>query len=375
MISSAYTLRGLIATPEGFVDGEVSVEAGRVVSVAGGIVNEDRVRQSGKPIVFPGFVDLHVHGGGGADIMDGDGAASTVASLHVKHGTTSFLATTLTAPIEDLDRAFADLSRVGSSSNFGARVLGVHLEGPFINENKLGAQPAFTRPFDIAEVMRLHKVFPIRLITLAPEIVGGLDAIRALTEAGFRVQLGHSTATYEAAKGALDAGATGFTHLFNAMSGLHHRAPGMVGAALAHGRYAEIIPDLQHVHLGAIRVAMRSIECVYCVTDSTSAAGMPDGEYRLGRQTVTKCLGGVRLSDGTLAGSTLTMDEAFRNLVDILQLTLLNASKRVSTFAADFLGLKDRGRISIGAWADFAVLDRDLKLTDVWVEGKKQRIY
>jgi N-acetylglucosamine-6-phosphate deacetylase len=111
---------------------------------------------------------------------------------------------------------------------------------------------------------------------------------------------------------------------------------------------------------------------VYCVTDSTSAAGMPDGEYRLGRQTVIKCLGGVRLSDGTLAGSTLTMDEAFRNLVDVLQLTLLNASKRVSMFAADFLGLADRGRIALGAWADFAVVDRDLRLTEVWVEGRKQ---
>jgi N-acetylglucosamine-6-phosphate deacetylase len=357
MTESASALRGLIATPDGFVDGVVSFEAGRVASIVGDIVTEDSVRESRKPIVLPGFVDLHVHGGDGADIMDAGGAASTVARLHVKHGTTSLLATTLTAPIEDLERAFADLSRVGGSINSGARILGVHLEGPYINENKLGAQPAFTRPFDITEVLRLHQLFPIRLITLAPEIVGGIDAIRALTAAGFRIQLGHSNASYETAKSALDAGATGFTHLFNAMSGLHHRAPGMVGTALAHAHYAEIIPDMQHVHPGAIRVAMRSIECVYCVTDSTSAAGMPDGEYRLGRQTVIKCLGGVRLSDGTLAGSTLTMDEA---------------SKRVSMFAADFLGLADRGRIALGAWADFAVVDRDLRLTEVWVEGRKQ---
>src|SRR5215212_9016098 len=136
------------------------------------------------------------------------------------------------------------------------------------------------------------------------------------------------------------------------MTPLHHRMPGMVGAALAHAQYAEIIPDLLHVHPGAIRAALRSIPCLYCVTDSTAAAGMPDGEYRLGRQTVSKCLGGVRLADGTLAGSTLTMDQALRNLVDELGLALDDAAKRVSTFAADYLGVTDRGRLEPGAWAD-----------------------
>jgi N-acetylglucosamine-6-phosphate deacetylase len=153
---------------------------------------------------------------------------------------------------------------------------------------------------------------------------------------------------------------------------MHHRKPGLVGAALAHARYAEIIPDLQHVHEGALRVAMRAIPCVYCVTDSTAAAGMPDGEYRLGRHIVSKCLGGVRLPDGTLAGSTLTMDEAFRNLVNVLQLDLLSAVRRTSTYACDFLNITDRGRIAPGAFADLLVLDRDLKLMDVFVEGKSQ---
>jgi N-acetylglucosamine-6-phosphate deacetylase len=153
---------------------------------------------------------------------------------------------------------------------------------------------------------------------------------------------------------------------------MHHRAPGMVGAALAHARYAEIIPDMQHVHAGAVRVALRSIECLYCVTDSTSAAGMPDGDYGLGRQSVTKCMGAVRLADGTLAGSTLTMDDAFRNLVDQLELPLLNASKRVSTYAADFLRLADRGRLAVGAHADVVTMDQDLRVQSVWVEGTLQ---
>ena len=168
---------------------------------------------------------------------------------------------------------------------------------------------------------------------------------------------------------ALAQGARGFTHLFNAMTGLHHRAPGMAGAALAHAQYAEIIPDLLHVHPGAMRVALRAIPCLYCVTDSTSATGMPDGEYRLGRQAVTKCLGGVRLADGTLAGSTLTMDQALRNLVNDLGLDLAEASMRLSTHAANYLGVTDRGRLAPGTWADAVVLDRDLQLKDVFVEG------
>jgi N-acetylglucosamine-6-phosphate deacetylase len=372
MKAGRQVLSGYIATTAGFVDGAVTFESGRIVEVTGDAVHPDSVREGNKPIVIPGFVDLHVHGGGGFDIMDAGEAAAEVARLHARHGTTSLLATTLTAPFEDLDRAFLDLHRVCSAPRLGARILGIHLEGPYINENKLGAQPAFTRAFNIDEVQRLNKIFPIRLITLAPEVLDGTDGIQALTHAGFKVQLGHTTASYEVAKSALDAGATGFTHLFNAMSGLHHRAPGAVGAALAHARYAEIIPDLLHVHPGAIRAAMRAIECIYCVTDSTAAAGMPDGEYRLGRQTVIKCLGGVRMADGTLAGSTLTMDDAFRNLVNVLELPLLSASKRVSTYAADFLGLHDRGRIASGACADFVVIDRDLQISQVWVEGELQ---
>jgi N-acetylglucosamine-6-phosphate deacetylase len=153
------------------------------------------------------------------------------------------------------------------------------------------------------------------------------------------------------------------------MPGLHHREPGMAGAALAHAQYAEIIPDLLHVHPGAIKVALRSIPKLFCVTDSTAAAGMPDGQYMLGRQVVHKCMGGVRLADGTLAGSTLTMDQALRNLVSI-GLTIEDASRRVSTNAADYLGETRRGRLAPGCFADLVVLDRNLCLKAVYIEGE-----
>jgi N-acetylglucosamine-6-phosphate deacetylase len=361
---------GNILTPSGFVHGVIVSECGVIVSVQGEAVHEDIVRDSLEDIILPGFIDLHVHGGAGRDIMEGEGAAEKVARIHATHGTTSMLATTMTAPPEDLTIAFNALKTICQTSpQGGARILGVHLEGPYINQSMLGAQPDFARPLALDELAALNAIAPIRLITMAPEVPGNLALIPQLVAAGYVVQIGHTAGTYDEGSTALRNGAKGFTHLFNAMTGMHHRKPGMVGAALAHAQYAEIIPDLLHVHPGAIRVAMRAIPKLFCVTDSTAAAGMPDGEYRLGRHTVTKCMGGVRLADGTLAGSSLTMDQALLNLVNELGLTVAEASSRVSTNAADYLGVMDRGRLAVGAKADMVVLNRDLKLQTVYVEG------
>ena len=366
-------LTGHILTPEGFVEGTLAFDRqGRIGGLMGTPVPEEIVRASSEPLILPGFIDLHVHGGGGRDVMEGGDAAAVIARRHAAHGTTALLATTMTAPTGDLESAFEGLRSVCAQQGPGtAHILGVHLEGPYINRGRLGAQPDFARPVSLGELARLHALAPIRLVTLAPEIAGHMEAIEALAAAGYRVQIGHTAGSYDDGVRALERGAVGFTHLFNAMTGLHHREPGMVGAALANARYAEIIPDLLHVHPGAIRVALRAIPGLYCVTDSTAATGMPDGEYRLGRQTVTKCLGGVRLADGTLAGSTLTMDKALRNLVNALGLTLAEASLRVSTHAADHLGLQDRGRLQPGAWGDVVVLNRELRLTAVYAQGEQ----
>lgn len=308
-------LEGHILTPDGFVRGRL-VHDRLVHRVEGEPVPESEVRGGDRPVVLPGFVDLHVHGGGGVDIMSAGDAAAQVARAHARHGTTALLATTMTAPREEIEAALAGVAPcVRQRPANAARVLGVHLEGPYISPQRLGAQPDFTTAGTLADVQALDRIAPLRLITLAPERPGHLDLIASLHRAGFRVQLGHSAASYDECVAALAAGACGFTHLFNAMSPLHQRAPGMVGAALAHAQRCEIIVDLHHVHPGAVRAALRAIPDLYCVTDSTSATGMPDGEYRLGRHVVHKCLGGVRLADGTLAGSALTMDQALRNLV------------------------------------------------------------
>jgi N-acetylglucosamine-6-phosphate deacetylase len=371
MLSGMTELNGTILTPNGFLTGTLSLDdGGRVAHISGSAIEAARVRESRQPLILPGFIDLHVHGGGGRDIMEGGDAAAHIARQHATYGTTALLATTMTAPAADLETAFSGVRELCERRTPGiARVLGVHLEGPYINSAKLGAQPDFARPVDAQELARLNAIAPIRLITLAPEVDGHLGLIAALVAAGYRVQLGHTLGSYEQGVAALAQGARGFTHLFNAMTPMHHREPGMAGAALAHAQYAEIIPDLLHVHPGAIRVALRAIPYLYCVTDSTAAAGMPDGDYTLGRHNVTKCLGGVRLPDGTLAGSALTMDQALRNLVDTVGLEIAEASHRVSTFAADYLGLADRGRLAVGAWGDAVVLDRDLKIMDVFLQG------
>jgi len=370
MNASATALTGHVLTPQGWVRGALRHAHGRIEAVDGDPVGEDTVRESPLPTLLPGFIDLHVHGGGGHDTMSGGDAAARMARTHARHGTTALLATTMTAPRAEIDAALRALAPfIATRPGGGARVLGVHLEGPYINPDRLGAQPDFAVTATLDDVLSLHALAPLKLITLAPELPGHLALIVALRRHGFVVQIGHSAGTYGDGVAAMEAGASGFTHLFNAMSGLHHREPGMAGAALAHAQRAEIIPDLLHVHPGAIRVALRCIPGLYCVTDSTAAAGMPDGDYRLGRHTVTKCLGGVRLADGTLAGSTLTMDQALRNLVG-LGLSLAEASRRTSTLAAEHLGLADRGRLEPGAWADVVMLDRELRLSAVIVEGE-----
>jgi N-acetylglucosamine-6-phosphate deacetylase len=359
-------MKGNILTPDGWIHGEIVF--GQTIDRITG--NRDYPSANADDYILPGFIDLHVHGGAGRDMMEGGDAPHVIARLHARHGTTSLLATTMTAPLEDIDRALAAIGGACKERGKGeARILGVHLEGPYINAGKLGAQPPFAREASMAEVERFESEAPLRLITVAPEIDGHLALVRQLADAGIRVQIGHTSGSYEDGVRALEHGAAGFTHLFNAMPGLHHRDPGMVGAALAHAQYAEIIPDLLHVHPGAIKVALRAIPNLYCVTDSTAAAGMPDGQYMLGRQVVHKCMGGVRLADGTLAGSTLTMDQALRNLVAI-GLDLADASRRVSTNAADYLGETRRGRLAPGCHADLVVLDRDLKLKAVYIEGE-----
>ncbi|MCB9992698.1 MAG: amidohydrolase family protein [Hyphomicrobiaceae bacterium] len=358
-----HVLKGSILTPGGWVWGELAFDE-NILTING----KERVAPA-PPYVLPGFIDLHVHGGGGGDVMDGLDAIRQTATLHARHGTTALLATSVTAPRAQIEHFFRSVALAEKSDwPNAARVLGAHLEGPFINPNKLGAQPNFPIAANGDLLQRWSRMASIRIVTYAPELDQSGDFLTALHTSGMRAQIGHTLCSYHQASAAIDAGC-GVTHLFNAMSGMSHRGNGAAGAALARADYAEIIADLQHVEAGAILAARRAIPHLYGVTDAVSATGMPDGKYFLGTQLVSKNGNRVQLDDGTLAGSCLTMDQALRNLVSI-GLPLDEAARRLSTIPADWLGLADRGRLLAGAKADIVVLDADLCLQSVFVAGR-----
>jgi N-acetylglucosamine-6-phosphate deacetylase len=358
-------LSGNLFTNDQWVNGDLEIEQGIITAI---IVKQDAI-VAGDDFFIPGFIDLHVHGGGGRDIMEGGDAAKVLSETHVQFGTTSFLATTMTAKEADIIQAFEGVAAAMKNPPAGADILGIHLEGPLLNGHKLGAQPNYPVLASQALVNRFLAIAPIRVVTLAPEFEANMALIPWLVEHGIRVQLGHTLANYGQCLCAMKAGAQSFTHLYNAMSGLNHRDSGAVGAALAHSTYAEIIPDLVHTDHGAIRTAMRAIPKLYGVTDGTAACGMPDGQYKLGENDVFKQGNSVRLKDGTLAGSALTLDQALKNFISLGD-DLGLASKRLSQFQADYLGLTDRGRLAVGLRADINQLNAHHTIVQTWVAGQ-----
>ncbi|HEX2256640.1 MAG TPA: N-acetylglucosamine-6-phosphate deacetylase [Afifellaceae bacterium] len=359
-----------VLTPDGWREGAVLCEDGRIAAVEGRRLGDGEAPEP--PCLLPGFVDLHVHGGDGADTMEGEAAVRRLARFHAAHGTVAMTPTTMTAPIAEIEAALKGIEAARQApEKAAARILGAHLEGPFISPHRLGAQPPFTIDPDPALARHWCGLCRLAVATVAPELEGGAALIAALAEVGCRVQIGHTNASAAEAERALADGASGFTHLYNAMSGLDHRAPGAAAAALASCDAAEIICDLHHVSAAMIHVARRALPNLYAVTDATAATGMPDGEYRLGRHPVVKQGGRVLLADGTtLAGSALTMDQALRNLVSI-GLSLAEGSAMVSARPAACLGFSDLGAIRPGAVASFVMLDSRLAVEQVWIAGMR----
>ena len=363
-------LTGTILTPYGWVNGKVFIEGKRVERIEGDPIDQTETPRA--RYIIPGFIDLHVHGGDGTDYTGDEEAIRHFLRFHAAHGTTAMAPTTATAPIAILDRALMTIEAIRNDRGPGEpTVLGAHLEGPFINPDKLGAQMNATLEGDVDLALKWADMCRLLVATVAPEIKGGPAVIEALTRRGCRVQIGHSLATAEQTAAAFGRGVSGFTHLFNAMSGVDHRKPGVATYALAHGRYAEIICDLNHVHPTVLRAAYRSVPRLYAITDATTYAGRPDGAYDTSQRRVIKK--GLRITledETTLAGSAITMLDAFRNLVS-LGLSLAKASELTSTRQAEYLGLNALGRIVPGALASFVVLDGGCALQSVWVEGVK----
>lgn len=317
--------------------------------------------------VVPGFIDAHIHGAMGADVMDADvdGLARIAAWLPAE-GTTAFLGTTMTGPTAAIDAAMATLAGFEAGPG-AAEMLGVHLEGPFVDAAKAGAQPVehiIAPSIEQFDRWQTASGGRIRVVTLAPEQPGGAALVAHLTKQGVRASIGHSSCNAAQAEAAIAAGANRGTHLFNAMVGLHHREPGAPCALLTNPTAcSEIIADGLHVTPAMVNLAWRTAGTgrLMAITDAMRAKGLGDGEYDLGGQTVEVVNGEARLAGGSLAGSVLTFDVAFRNLVDFTGCELADAIAMTSTNAAADLGVADRkGRLAEGHDADLVVLDGDL---------------
>jgi N-acetylglucosamine-6-phosphate deacetylase len=371
-----------IVCPEGIVDGEVVVEAGRISSV--GPATREVARRSasetdglvelGDRWLVPGYIDVHVHGGGGAQCNTPDvEEIAEVARFHALHGTTGLVATTVAAPIGEIVDALAAIARCTAPT-----LLGAHLEGPFLSRKRPGAMDRrlFLEP-DSGQLERLLTAGSgrVRLITLAPELPGALELVRQLVAAGVVVSIGHTDATDAEVRAAVGAGATAATHVFNAMTPFHHRDPGAVGAVLDLDEVScEVICDGIHVDPVSMRLLYRVKGPLgtRLVTDAMAAAGMPDGEYRLSGRPVTVTDGQAVLTGGeSIAGSTLTMEGAVQNAVRFLGVPIEDVVLMSSANSARLLGLQGRkGAIGAGMDADLVVLDQSLAVEATMVAGR-----
>ncbi|WP_410814553.1 N-acetylglucosamine-6-phosphate deacetylase [Micromonospora sp. 067-2] len=365
-------VNGRVVTPTGVIrQGCVEWDGDRITAVA----EYPSVRDG--HWILPGFVDMHTHGGGGHTFTTGDAdAARAAAAFHLGHGTTTLLASLVSAPfplMRAATGAFAPLVEEGV-------LAGIHFEGPYLSAARCGAQnPEFLRDPSTDELAELIELGggAVRMVTLAPERDGALEAIKLLTAQRVVAAVGHTDATYDQTRAAVAAGASVGTHLFNGMRPVHHREPGPVVALLdAPTVICELVADGVHLHDGTLTFATATAgpDRAALITDAMAAAGMPDGEYELGGQAVTVADGVARLArDGAIAGSTLTMDAALRHAVDA-GIPIADATRMVATTPARAIGLGDRvGALQVGLRADLVVLDEEFTVVRVlrrgsWVE-------
>jgi len=373
-----HAIDGWIVGPQGLQRGTLHYDTHiRSMQLEGEIVAKP---SDDAPRILPGFIDSHVHGGGGGDTMDGAEGIRTLARFHLRHGTTTILPTTITNPWDKVEAALDAVARVraeqATEENLLPDIAGAHLEGPFISPDRLGAQPPQTALPTTERVANVLQRDVVRVVTIAPEIEGATEAAVAMARAGVRISVGHTRASAEEVAQLAHAvrtasGTIGFTHLFNAMGGLGGREPGIVGACLSDPEaFAELILDSHHVHPTTFLASYAALgPRLLLVTDAIRATGLGDGPSELGGQKIEVRNASARLPSGTLAGSVLTMDVALQNAV-AAGVSLAAAAHMTSGAAAAYLGLHDRGRLEVGLRADLVVVGSDLQLQRVVAAGR-----
>lgn len=358
--------------------GWVALEDGKIVGVGAGDppAGDGVVRDLDGRYVLPGFIDLHMHGGGGAQITTDDSTEVLAAvEFHRAHGTTRTLASLVT---DQLDRMAASVRTIAGiiRGHPGSSIVGIHLEGPFLNPTKRGSHHSqYLLAPDRAALRHLLQAGDgtVRTVTLAPELPGGMDLLRDVVDAGVLAAVGHTEASFDEARLAFASGARIATHLFNGMRDFHHREPGPAGAALADDNVTcEIINDGVHVHNDAVRIAVNAAgpDRIALITDATPAAGMSNGEFHLGPVPIYAHDGTVTLADGSLAGSTLTMDVTLRHAVHCVGIPIVDAATAAATTPAVLLGIgQHTGSIQPGKDADLLVLSDRLTVDAVIARG------
>ncbi|ABY95654.1 MULTISPECIES: N-acetylglucosamine-6-phosphate deacetylase [Thermoanaerobacter] len=359
-------------------NGDLLISNGKISSIGKNLSTNDAevIDLKGKKIV-PGFIDIHIHGGVGHDTMDATYEALNAISIHLaKHGVTSFCPTTMTMDIPYILNALKNINETMKKKTAGAQILGAYVEGPFISKEHKGAQD---EKYIIPPDKNLFDEFleiaggNIKVIALAPEKDPDGSFVEHVTKKGVKVSLGHTNATYEEMKNGVEHGATIAVHTYNGMKGLHHREPGALGEVFLDDRiYSEVIVDFIHTHPASVKllIKIKGTDKVILISDAMSACGLGDGEYKLGGQKVFVKNGEARLESGSLAGSTLTLDKAVKNITS-LGVPLFEACKMASLNPAKAIGVDDRkGSIEVEKDADIVVLNNDLTVYMTIIEGK-----
>ena len=377
-------MHGTIVTPFQLLEDRIIIiEKGKIIAITDKkedlaiLKNVEKIEAKDK-FVVPGYIDIHVHGGGGSDVMDGEyEAIKQVATTHSRFGTTAFLPTTMTMAKDKIIKSLKSIHEARLKGTGTAEILGIHLEGPYINPEKKGAQKEEDiKKVSVEEFLEFNQASGnlIRLVTIAPEMPGAIDFIRWLHQQGIIVSVGHSNATYKQVQEGIQAGLSHVTHIFNAMRGLHHREPGVVGAALSSPKLiVEMIADGVHLHPMVLKMLtqIKESEKLVLITDAMRATGFKEGIYDLGGQEVIVTQGQAKLKNGTLAGSVLTMDKAVKNLVTKVGISLLNAVQMASYNPAKCLGIDDRkGSLELYKDADIVILNKNLETELTMVAGK-----